>query len=154
MFSLSLEMSRLTRDGTAEPISRDQIFSRVNADREIFIFPIQLTTSRIGNLTRLIHTLAICDDHTYSTAVQYRPYHKKLKSVLSFSLFFCFREKAGNLLTIPIQIHQTRGTKLGSSLIFQKSQPDFLTTRVSYKRAVAVVSSVSYKYCTILEIVP
>ena len=26
--------------------------------REIFIFPLQLTTSRIGNLTRLIHNLA------------------------------------------------------------------------------------------------
>ena len=30
-----------------------------NGDREIFICPVQLTTSRIGNLTRLIHTLAI-----------------------------------------------------------------------------------------------
>ena len=27
-FSLRMEMSRLTRDGTAEPISRDQIFRR------------------------------------------------------------------------------------------------------------------------------
>ena len=27
-FSLSMEMSRLTRDGTAEPVSRDQIFRR------------------------------------------------------------------------------------------------------------------------------
>ena len=27
------------------------------------IFTVQLTTSRIGNLTRLILTLAICDDH-------------------------------------------------------------------------------------------
>ena len=37
--------------------------------REIFIFPVQLTTRRIGNLTRLIHTHAICDGpyiHTYS----------------------------------------------------------------------------------------
>ena len=31
----------------------------MNADREMFIFPVQLTTSRIGNLSRLIHTLAI-----------------------------------------------------------------------------------------------
>ena len=30
-----------------------------------YFFPIQLTTSRIGSLTRLIHTLAMCDDHTY-----------------------------------------------------------------------------------------
>ena len=46
--------------------SRETKFSGANnADMEIFIFPVQLTTSRIGNLTRLIHTLAICDDHTY-----------------------------------------------------------------------------------------
>ena len=31
-----------------------------NKKREIFIFPVQLTTSRIGNLTQLILTLAIC----------------------------------------------------------------------------------------------
>ena len=55
-------MSRLTRDGTAEPVSRDQIFKH-ERDREIFIFLVQLTTIRIGNLTRLIHTLAtwMCD---------------------------------------------------------------------------------------------
>ena len=53
-----MEMSRLTRDGTAEP--RETKFSGANAEREIFVFPVQLTTSRIGNLTRLIHTLAIC----------------------------------------------------------------------------------------------
>ena len=29
------------------------------ADREIFIFPVELTTSRIGNLTRLIHTVLL-----------------------------------------------------------------------------------------------
>ena len=32
----------------------------MNGDREIFIFPVQLTTCRIGNLTLLIHTLDIC----------------------------------------------------------------------------------------------
>ena len=31
---------------------------RIRGDREKFIFPVQLTTSRIGNLTRLILTLA------------------------------------------------------------------------------------------------
>ena len=45
--------------------TRETKFSGANADREILIFPVQLTTCRIGNLTRLIHTLAICDDHTY-----------------------------------------------------------------------------------------
>ena len=38
--------------------------SGANADMEIFIFPVQLTTSRIDNLIRLIHTLLfISDDH-------------------------------------------------------------------------------------------
>ena len=50
-------MNRLSRDGTAEPVSRNHIFSGANGDREIFIFTVQLTTSRIGNLTRLIHNL-------------------------------------------------------------------------------------------------
>ena len=54
-----MEMSRLTRDGTTEPVSRDQIFRR-EPDREIFIFHVKLTTCRIGNLNRLVHILAIC----------------------------------------------------------------------------------------------
>ena len=83
-------MSSLTRDGTAEPVSRDQIlrhargqgniyfpcsadheqdatkFSGTHGDRGIFIFPVQLTPSRIGNLTRLIHTLLyVMTVHTY-----------------------------------------------------------------------------------------
>ena len=41
-------------------------FSGANADKKIFIFPVQLTTSRIGNLTLLINTLVICMTiHTY-----------------------------------------------------------------------------------------
>ena len=42
---LSMEMNRLTRDGTAEAVSQETIFSGANGDREIFIFPVQLTTS-------------------------------------------------------------------------------------------------------------
>ena len=52
-------MNRLTRDGTAEPVSRDQILRRERGEGKI-IFPLQLTTSRIGNLTRLILTLPTC----------------------------------------------------------------------------------------------
>ena len=55
---------QVNAEGTAEPVSRDK-FSGANANREIFVFPVQLTTSRIGNLTRLIHTLAIMCDYTY-----------------------------------------------------------------------------------------
>ena len=63
---ISMEMSRLTRDGTAELVSRDQILRRERGQGNIF--PVQLTKCRIGNLTRLIHTLAICVTihiHTY-----------------------------------------------------------------------------------------
>ena len=49
-FSLSMEMSRLTRDGTAEPVCTTK-FSGADVDRATFIFPFQLTTCRIGNLT-------------------------------------------------------------------------------------------------------
>ena len=64
-FSLSMEMSRLTREGTAEPVSRDQILRHARGQGNI-IFPVQLTTSRIGNLTRLIHTLLyVMTIHTY-----------------------------------------------------------------------------------------
>ena len=61
-FSLSMDMSRVTRDGTLPNPSRETKLSGANADREIiiFIFPVQLTTSRIGSHTRLIHTLAMC----------------------------------------------------------------------------------------------
>ena len=59
-------MSRLTRDGTAEPASRDQILRHARGQGNI-IFHIQLTTSRIGNLTRLIHTLLyVMTIHTYT----------------------------------------------------------------------------------------
>ena len=61
-------MGRLTLDGTAEPVARDQ-FSGAYGDGGIFIFTVQLTTSRIVNLTRLIHTLlyvmTIDTLHTY-----------------------------------------------------------------------------------------
>ena len=46
----------MTRDGTAE-LSRETKFSGANGDRETFIFPLQLTTSMIDNLTQLIHTM-------------------------------------------------------------------------------------------------
>ena len=66
-FSLSMEMSRLTRDGTAEPVSRDQILRRERGQGNIH-FSVQLTLSRIGNLTRLILLLLyVMTIHTASS---------------------------------------------------------------------------------------
>ena len=49
-FSLSMEMSRLTRDGTSESVSRNQNLRR-ECGKEFIYFPVLLTTSKIGNLT-------------------------------------------------------------------------------------------------------
>ena len=57
--------------------SRETKFSGTHGDRGIFIFPVQLTTSRIGNLTRLIHTLLyVMTIHTYlhTYQVQFNKY--------------------------------------------------------------------------------
>ena len=66
-YSLSIEMGSLTRDGTTEPLSRDQILRRGHVQGNL-IFPVQVTTSRIGNFTRLILTPAVFDD-THSIRV-------------------------------------------------------------------------------------
>ena len=47
------EQADAGRDGLNP--SRETTLSGASGDREILIFPVQLTTSRIGNLTRLIH---------------------------------------------------------------------------------------------------
>ena len=50
-------MSRLAQDGIAEPVSRDQIFRHERGQGNVH-FPCSAPhESRIGNLTRLIHTL-------------------------------------------------------------------------------------------------
>ena len=41
-------------------LSRETIFSGANGDIEILFFSVQLTMSTTGNLTRLVHALAIC----------------------------------------------------------------------------------------------
>ena len=62
-------MSGLARDGTAEPASCDQIL-RLERGYGKHYFPGLLTTSRIGNHTRSIHTLLkvlAIYRYTYST---------------------------------------------------------------------------------------
>ena len=75
-------MSRLTRDGTAEPVSRDQILRHARGQGNI-IFSVQLTTSRIGNLTRLIHTLLyVMTIHTYiHTYISFETIAKRMATI-------------------------------------------------------------------------
>ena len=72
--------------------SRETKFSGANVDREIFIFLVQLTTSTIGNLTRLTHTLAICVTiHTYSSTIAgYRFILLKAKAAVDLLLEIAF----------------------------------------------------------------
>ena len=55
------EQADAERDSRLPNPSRETKFSGTDANREISIFSVQLTTCRIGNHnTRSIHTLAIC----------------------------------------------------------------------------------------------
>ena len=61
-----MEMSRLTRDGTAEPVSRDQTLRRELGQGNINLLCSADHGQDWQNLIRLIHTLAICMcNHTY-----------------------------------------------------------------------------------------
>ena len=56
-FSLSMENEQADAGRDGGTPSGETKFSGAYGDGGIFIIPVQLTTSRIGSLTRLIHTL-------------------------------------------------------------------------------------------------
>ena len=64
IFSLSMEMSRLARDGTAEPVSRDQILRHARRQRNIN-FPCSADHEQDWQPYPVDPYSAICDDHTY-----------------------------------------------------------------------------------------
>ena len=63
-FSLSMEMSRLTRDGTAEPVSRDQILRHARGQGNVH-FPCSADHEQDWQPYPIDPYSAICDDHTY-----------------------------------------------------------------------------------------
>ena len=56
------------RDYHRTRFARPNPQARTGTGEYSFSLSVQLTTSRIGNLTRLIHTLAIYDNHTLLTS--------------------------------------------------------------------------------------
>ena len=91
-------------------LSRETKSSGANGDRESIIFPVQLTTSRIGNLTRLILTLAICDDHTYIHIIHTNPayyYSVAILSVVTEDFPISPRLSPYELLSRCIQVQDT-----------------------------------------------
>ena len=61
-------MSRLTRDGTAEPISRDQILRHARGQGNIH-FPCSADHEEDWQPYPVDPYSAICDDHTYNVVV-------------------------------------------------------------------------------------
>ena len=62
-FSLCMEMSRLTRDGTAEPISRGQILRHARGQGNTY-FPCSADNEQDWQLYPVDPCSAICDGHT------------------------------------------------------------------------------------------
>ena len=59
-----MEMSRLTRDGTAEPVSRDQILRHARGQKNIHV-PCLADHEKDWQPYPVDPYSAICDDHTY-----------------------------------------------------------------------------------------
>ena len=64
-FSLSMEMSRLTRDGTAEPVSRDTILRHARGQGSIH-FPCSADHEQDWQPYPVDPYSAICDDHSHT----------------------------------------------------------------------------------------
>ena len=59
-------MNRLTRDGTAEPVSRDQILRHARGQANVH-FPCSADHEQDWQLYRVDpYSAIICDDHTYT----------------------------------------------------------------------------------------
>ena len=65
-------MSRLTRDGTAEPVSRDQILRHARGQGNIH-FPCSADHEQGWQPYPVDPYFAICDDHTYIHTLTFRP---------------------------------------------------------------------------------
>ena len=65
-------MSRLTRDGTAEPVSRDQILRHARGQGNVH-FPCSADHEQDWQPYPVDPYSAICDDHTYQSKDLFRP---------------------------------------------------------------------------------
>ena len=78
-------MSRLAQDWTADPVSRDQILRRERGQGNINVPCSAGATCRIGNLTRLIYTLATCVTiHTWCDRIQMLGYSVSAANLVLF----------------------------------------------------------------------
>ena len=73
-------MSRLTRDGTAEPVSRDQILRHARGQGNVH-FPCSADHEQDWQPYPVDPYSAICDDHTYIHTVRVSVYHSYCTTV-------------------------------------------------------------------------
>ena len=70
-----MEMGGLTRDGTAEPVSRDQTIRRVRGQQGNILFPCSADHEQDWQPYPPVDPYsAICDDHTYRRDCAYLPH--------------------------------------------------------------------------------
>ena len=88
-------------------LSRETKFLGANGDRETLVSPVQLTTSRNGNLTRFSLTLATCDDYTnIHTLIQEKytnpndMFVQYVRPPLNYSRVWINRVRSPNLLVV------------------------------------------------------
>ena len=83
-------MSRLTRDGTAEPVSRDQILRHARGQGNIH-FPCSAGHEQDWQPYPVDPYSAICDDHTYiHTYIYYSDLKVAVNTIVPRSPFFFF----------------------------------------------------------------
>ena len=100
-FSLSMELSKLTRDGTAEPVSRDQILRHARGQWNIH-FPCSADHEQDWQPCPVDPYSAICDDHTYIHTY----IHPELEYILSQPLWILFQ--AVSMYIAFVRVHPTR----------------------------------------------
>ena len=108
--SLRMEMSRLTRDGTAEPISRDQILEREREQGKVH-FPCPADHVQDWQPYPVNPYSAAWDDHTYmytfyNSGIPLTPLHRRI--LLLTDLFFYNYRKYRSLGTPPRLTFQAR----------------------------------------------
>ena len=102
-----MEMSRLTRDGTAEPVSRDQILRHARGQGNINFFPCSADHERDWQPSQLIHTLL------YVTTVH--PYIHVVAVVVVFTLTDRASTIPSNIRGCQSGTWSQRGTKVNGS---------------------------------------
>ena len=97
-FSLSMEMSRLMRDGTAEPVSRDQILRHARGQGNVH-FPCSADHEQDWQPYPVDPYSAICDDHTYIHT--YKLLRQTPRSTISIFLFLSHPHFSFKMFTNP-----------------------------------------------------